>query len=139
MRGIVKGITFTISKGSNDADHKKNTITMTTFRKSTLNTKLDKFNSLSGKRDSDAKRKADRGALDYLRTHFEEVKSDSFPSWEKSDYRYVLHETTVPANQRGNLAKYAGKKVQIVFFSKDRNGRQTAFIRCKYAKDCVGA
>jgi len=107
-----------------------------TYRKGVTEKKLAKMHSFRGQRDSAKKRSADNSCFGYLRTHFQEIESDSYGTiWPvKSEYRYVLHELEVPAGQRGNLAQFAGQKVHVVFTSKNRNGRLTGFIRSKYNK-----
>jgi len=106
------------------------------YRKGTVEKKLDKMRDFHGKRVTPAKIKADNLCFDYLRKHFREIESDSFGTiWPiKSEYRYVLHELEVPKGQRGNLAPFAGQKIHAVFTSKNRNGRLTGFIRSKYNK-----
>lgn len=106
------------------------------YRKAAIENHLSNLRKFHGERDSEQKRKKTNAALDYLHTHFEEIKSQSVANLDRADYRYHLQEITVPANTRSYWLKdYAGKQVHIVYFAKNRNGAQTAFIRCKYAKD----
>ena len=96
---------------------------------------LDTMYQFHGKRSTPEKEAADKKCFDYLNENFKEVmvaKSALNRIWPVlQTRRYTVLESEVPAGTTGNLKDFAGKKIWLVFASKDRNGRMTAYIKVK--------
>lgn len=92
---------------------------------------LNLINSLHGQRGV---AKLKRAAWSDIRKHMEEMTCD-IDALESVigdiDPRYTLREVAIPQNKRGNLAKYAGKRVYLFTTTVSRFGGRIEFYICE--------